>query len=106
MRVDCGLFEKGNIGKKENDKRNTECNGGTSICIKYIYIFLHRSFLNIKANSKHTIANNKSVINTNHFLLPDTFEKFGTIKTIPNQPAERLTNKSERTPANTGSIRI
>lgn len=51
--------------------------------------------LSINAVTRQTIAAQMSNVNTISFLKPLSLEKFGTIKTTPSQPAERLTRRSE-----------
>ena len=104
------LSKKGEInqkGKKYGNDRQTKGNRRPHIDIEDINISSsHNNFLKINANAKDRIANKISVVNIRSFFVPLPLEKLGTIKTAPNQPAERLTNKSEMTTNKAGSIRI
>ncbi|MBI3559216.1 hypothetical protein HY085_02370 [Candidatus Gottesmanbacteria bacterium] len=53
-------------------------------------------FLNSKATARDRIANNKCQVNTKNLSLLGLSEAIGTIKTVPNQPADKLTNKSDK----------
>lgn len=66
----------------------------------------HRAdnFLKLKANSKKTIAKMRFTVNMKKFTRPFLREVIGTIKTAPNQPADKLTNKSEIVENQIGSI--
>lgn len=93
------LLVESNIGKQKSNNGQSKSYLNSSIDIKYVYfLFLaHVCDLNQKAVIKEMLPYNIFAVNTNHFSLPFSSEKLGMINTAPNQPAERLINKSEKT---------
>lgn len=97
------LFEESNIQQKENYHHQSKGNDSSGIDVENIGFFLHEGFLRIKATTKQTIAASVSNVKINNLPIPFSSEKLGTIITAPIQPADRLTNKSERTDDQIGS---
>lgn len=87
-------FDEGNVKKDQYNHHQTKSNQRFYIGIKNIKFFIH-SILSINAATRQTIAAQMSNVNTITFLKPFSLEKFGTIKTTPSHPAERLMRRSE-----------
>ncbi|MDZ4229003.1 MAG: hypothetical protein U1C50_01985, partial [Patescibacteria group bacterium] len=97
------LFQESKIENNGGNYRQRESNQNAGVDINQINTVFHRSFLNLTAANKNTIAQIKSPVNTKIFSQPLFLEKFGTINTTPNQPADKLINTSEKTDIKTES---
>ena len=84
--------------EQEGQDCQTKGNSNSGIYIDNIELFIHERLLKNIPITKHNIPNSKSTVNIAHFFLPFTEVKLGTIKTTPNQPADRLINRSDNPP--------
>lgn len=101
--ADLFLLDESNIKKKTNNHGQRESDNGPSIGIENIESFVHSELLRKYAITNENIARKILDVNMRSFLQPFSLEKLGTITTAPNQPAARLTNKSENTESQLGS---
>ncbi|MFZ5366523.1 MAG: phage integrase SAM-like domain-containing protein [Patescibacteria group bacterium] len=99
------LLKESNIKQEQSDYGQTKSNSGSGVNIENInFVFgAHNNFLKTNATPKENIPSNTSVVKTNNFLLPFSLAKLGTISTTPNQPADKLTNRSDTIDSQIGS---
>jgi len=103
-----GLFEEGNIGKKQRNHSKSEGYLSSNINIGEVNSILNvlhipPIFLKWNATTKNRIPKSKFVVNT-HNLSFDCGSVRGTIIAAPNHPADRFTNKSDNVMNKIGSI--
>ena len=100
------LLKESDIGQQQSNQRQSESNSHSGVDIKNVEFFNIFHNLNQDAINNETIANTKSPVNITNLFAPFTLEKLGTINAAPNQPADKLTNKSETTDDQAGLIDI
>lgn len=100
------FFEESNIGKKSSNQYQGRSNNYPGINISNINHKLFFAFLNLKAITKNNIPKITSSVKSHTLNGSDFSEKAGTINAAPNQPADKLTNKSEIIENQIGSVFI
>ncbi|PIS22235.1 hypothetical protein COT50_03035, partial [candidate division WWE3 bacterium CG08_land_8_20_14_0_20_41_10] len=90
------LFEESEVKQEQSDDRQSESDGRPDINIEDIDFIVHNNLLKTNAKPKQNIPSSVSTVKTSVFSNPLLAEKLGTIITAPNQPADKLTNNSEK----------
>lgn len=101
------LFDKSHVSQNKSNDSQTECDGRSCVHINQKIINIrnfHDNLRNLKAIINDTIANKISAVNIKNLDFLRTENVGEIISTIPNQPADKLTNRSERILNHTISI--
>ncbi|MCG2702052.1 hypothetical protein L6273_02795, partial [Candidatus Parcubacteria bacterium] len=97
------ISKKSDISQKTNNHYQSKSDNHSNIKVNNINHNYSPNFLNLKAITTNTIPNSASVVKIAKSIEKGASEKAGTIKLAPNQPAERLINKSESVVNKAGS---
>ena len=97
------LFEESNVGQEESNQQEDKGDQYAVVYISNINFVTHNNLLSLTATTKNSIEADKSNVKTTILNQPFFSEKLGTINAAPNQPAEKLINKSAIAPNQTVS---